>query len=542
VVKGQHKSGHSIDVQISLSVHDCQGQRHTFAVITDPTAFKEQGRKFDEMAGRLKRAVKASNDGIWEWNLKDNTVWYSDRFVAMTGVEDAVDTPDLGLWRRHVDPLDWARVTNAIEQHLSRREKFDVTYRGRGEQGDYEWFHTRGDTLFDEQGEPVLLSGTLTNIHRMHVLEEALEQQTRFLNQVLQRSLSGLYLFDLRHRSFTYINEEFTRLTGYQLPQLQEMSPDFANLYHPDDVERIQLHRQAVEQMSGSGAAEPDSGSGLEYRLRHRNGEWRWLYSQDSVYTRDQQGQPLEMLGTCFDITELKQAEQRLFESNASLERFAYAASHDLQEPLRKIGAFSRALEQRLSGQIDDPEALFQLGRIIDAAGRMREMIDKLLQLSRLTRARLDRAEVHMSVLLAGVIDDLSIRLQDQEVRMVLAHDFPLSVDRSTFSLVLRNLVSNSLNYRQATRALLMRIEARHDAQSVEIRFSDNGQGFRTDQSELIFEPFQRLVGRDIPGTGMGLAICRQIIQAHGGTIEAESEPGAGATFIIRLPILVEAN
>jgi signal transduction histidine kinase len=87
-----------------------------------------------------------------------------------------------------------------------------------------------------------------------------------------------------------------------------------------------------------------------------------------------------------------------------------------------------------------------------------------------------------------------------------------------------------------------MRIEARHDAQSVEIRFSDNGQGFRTDQSELIFEPFQRLVGRDIPGTGMGLAICRQIIQAHGGTIEAESEPGAGATFIIRLPILVEAN
>lgn len=301
VVQGRHKSGSMIEIQINLSVHEYESERHTFATVSDFGSFSTEKFRFDENANRLKRAISASNDGIFEWNVQSNAVWFSNRFLQMIGKSQSA-VKEFELWRRHIHPAEWGRVKNAIDMHLGSRGKFDVTYRGLGERGEYEWFHTRGDTLFDDEGAPVLMSGTLTNINRIRELEDKLEEKSRFLDQVLQSSLTGVYIYDIGTQSNIYINDEYTRLTGYTLSDLQGAQFSFKSLFHPDDQSRVFEHFRKLES-GGNG----DLGLGIEYRFRHKDGSWHWFYSRDSIFKTDDSGHPTQMLGACFDISELKQ-------------------------------------------------------------------------------------------------------------------------------------------------------------------------------------------------------------------------------------------
>ncbi len=655
VVVGRHKDGHKVEVQINLSVHEFAGEKHAFATVSDFNGFNLELMHYSENSNRLKRAIDASNDGIWEWNVPNNTVWFSPRMIRMIGADEEA-APTFDMWRNHVYPEDWPQVDAALQAHLSAGAKYDLTYRGKAESGRYEWFHTRGDSLLDKEGKPFLMSGTMTNINEIKLLEARLADQTRFLDQVLQRSLTGLYIFDLKTLKNTFINAEYTNLTGYTLSELEKtQAANLMPLFHPDDERRIYKHFNDVV------ANKVPEGVGIEYRFRHKDGHWRWFYSRDSIYSYDEHGAPKEMLGAFFDITDLKQREQdirdlaieysatfeqaavgiahvspegklckvnsklckllgadarylqgahievvaklsdahhslqdllaalmpeqsvdtecrllcasgepmagyvtasrvakdvqdlryvcvfeditqrkaieaALSESNAALERFAYSASHDLQEPLRKIAAFSGALERRLKGQLDDKEALFQLERICDAALRMSEMIDKLLQLSRASRQALELEECPLSAILSLACDDMSGVIDEHGAQVILEADAKVYVDRDAFAQVLRNLITNSINYRDGSRPPQIKVRGEHRGQKVRVVVSDNGRGFEEDKAEQIFEPFRRLVGMTIPGTGMGLAICRQIVRAHGGEITAKPL-ARGASFIIELPL-----
>lgn len=230
--------------------------------------------------------------------------------------------------------------------------------------------------------------------------------------------------------------------------------------------------------------------------------------------------------------------QNRLSESNTALERFAYSASHDLQEPLRKISAFSGALERRICKVTDDEEMLMLLNRVSDASVRMSEMVDNLLELSRATRSPLSISNVSLSSIIAQSLDDLSTKLSGTNASVSLKKDGFIDIDPNAFTQVLRNLLSNSIKYRDSTRPLVIEIDFAKTAGAYHITVSDNGTGIPENKGEQIFEPFQRLVGRDNPGTGMGLAICRQIILAHSGNIALTTSKLGGATFDISLPIV----
>ncbi len=658
VVQGRHRDGHKVDVQISLSVHEFESEKHTFATVSDFSGFTEEQRQSNEMSNRVKRAIDASNDGIWEWHVQTNKTWYSPQLKRMIGREDGPS--DFSLWQEHVHPEDWPKVERVLQSHLENKEKYDVTYRGRTQSGDYEWFHSKGNTIYDQSGKPLLMSGTLSNINALKELEDQLSEKTRFLNEVLERSLTGLYIYDLEEARNVFINPEYTHLTGYTLDELNEIHQENSlfSLFHPEDEIRIQKHLEKVIANKGG------EGVGIQYRFRHKGGYWRWLFSKDSVYSLDENGKPKQMLGAFFDITDLKEREEenrklareyattfeqagvgiahisldgsvknansklgeilgykprelentqfadvihedeaeslakdlkrlnegeidisdterryirkngnviwghttvslvengapkeadnyyiavvedisarkemenKLSESNSALERFAYSASHDLQEPLRKISAFSGALEKRLEGKLDDPEAKFQLSRICDASLRMGDMIDNLLQLSRASSKPLTRKRVAFSEVFNLAKEDLLSILAASNAVISLESDAYLNLDVAAFSQVVRNLITNSVNYRRADKRLNIRVNVEVESGIAKLRFEDNGSGIDTDKTEQIFEPFRRLVGADIPGTGMGLAICRQIIKAHGGTISALSGK-EGAVFIIELP------
>jgi PAS domain S-box-containing protein len=225
-----------------------------------------------------------------------------------------------------------------------------------------------------------------------------------------------------------------------------------------------------------------------------------------------------------------------LARSNADLEQFAYVASHDLQEPLRMVANYAQLLARRYRGRLDDDADEF-IGYMVDGATRMHQLIDGLLNFSRLgTRAR-PFAPVNLEDALAQVLGDMRLTVERDEA--TITHDAMPTVTGDDVQLgqLLQNLVGNAIKFRGEARPRI-HVGARRDGTEWILSVRDNGIGIAPEHADRIFLIFQRLhTASEYPGTGIGLAICRRIVERHHGRIWVESEPGAGATFSFTLPI-----
>jgi len=222
---------------------------------------------------------------------------------------------------------------------------------------------------------------------------------------------------------------------------------------------------------------------------------------------------------------------------NAELQEFAFVASHDLQEPLRKIQTFCDMARKRC-GPVLDSTSQEYLGRVITSASRMRQLLDDLLQFSRVAT----RPEPFKGISLSKVVREAADVFEEtlkQSGGVVEIEKLPdIEADETQILRLFQNLIGNALKFRSAEKPRIMVYAKQDDERVCQIFVKDNGIGFEQQYEELIFKPFQRLHGRsEYDGTGMGLAICRKIAERHGGSIRAESEPGRGSTFIIRLPL-----
>ena len=232
---------------------------------------------------------------------------------------------------------------------------------------------------------------------------------------------------------------------------------------------------------------------------------------------------------------ELKDTAAKLSRSNADLEQFAYVASHDLKEPLRAISGSVQILQERYRGQID-PGADEVIKHTVDGATRMQTLIDDLLTYSRLTTREAPLAPTDCEVLLGEVLANLEASIT--ESRAVVTHD-PLptvDADRTQLLQVFQNLISNGIKYRsERTPKIHIGAEERDDQWVFSVR--DNGIGIAPQYADRIFRIFQRLhTRREYTGTGIGLAVCKKIVERHGGRIWVESEPEEGSTFFFTLP------
>ncbi len=272
--------------------------------------------------------------------------------------------------------------------------------------------------------------------------------------------------------------------------------------------------------------------------------------------TYDPQGQPVKVTGIIRDITgqrEQEQAAQRMLEelqhSNQELEDFAYVASHDLQEPLRKISTFCGRLYARYHDQFDREGSQY-LDRIMASAESMRNLIQNLLDYSRVAQVEEALQPTRLDVLLIGVQSDLELVVEETRAKITVG---PLPVVMGHAPLLVQlftNLFSNAIKFRKPTVAPEIKVSMatpsalelaaaglEADELFYRIRVEDNGIGFDPSQSEHIFQLFQRLHGKaEFPGTGIGLAICRKIAERHGGALVAHGEEGKGAQFSIYFP------
>ncbi len=229
-------------------------------------------------------------------------------------------------------------------------------------------------------------------------------------------------------------------------------------------------------------------------------------------------------------------ANKELARSNEDLAHFAFVASHDLQEPLRTISIYTELLQQSTDARLTETER-GHFERVTTSAARMRALVSDLLAYSQVGRRAITQTEVKLGVVVDWAVTNLKEAIQESGAQIVIAENLPTVLgDFSSLGQVFQNLISNSLKYRIPSVPSVIKIYCEPmDVAVWKISLSDNGPGIARKYHEQIFVPFKRLHGPEVAGSGIGLALCRRIIEVHGGRIWVESEPGQGSTFSFTL-------
>ncbi|HEX6333371.1 MAG TPA: ATP-binding protein [Flavisolibacter sp.] len=391
--------------------------------------------------------------------------------------------------------------------------------------------------------------------------EEQLKTANEQLNYAQEIARIGHWQWDLSQDTISW-SDQLLRIYGMEHFDGDLSFEQFLARVHPEDRDLVQ---ESIQSTLTTGKFSP-----FIHRIVLADGSVKILQGRGSV-VHDENGKVVKMLGTGQDITDQYLAQQQLVErthdleaSNADLEKFAYVASHDLQEPLRKTMTFASLLRKEADQGLSEKSRMY-IDKIEQATGRMQRLIEDILQFSGIRSSVESFRQVDLDQVLHQVLSDLEVRIS-QVNAAVKADSLPvIQANATQMGQLFQNLLSNALKFSREDVAPVITISASmlfgHEVKDkqilsdrnfqvirnalnwqrerfVQICIEDNGIGFEQAYAQKVFELFQRLHSRrSIGGTGIGLAICKKIVDNHHGVITAQSEPGRGALFTILLPM-----
>jgi PAS domain S-box-containing protein len=422
--------------------------------------------------------------------------------------------------------------------------KFNPPLPSTSSSEDFRWIQLRTAPVFDERRQTKVAVNILRDVTERHNFEIEMESLAKLAESSRRRldsiisNLPGMVYeneFDpaTGQQRNTYISPYAVTMFGYDADRLKNDPDLWQMLVHPDDV-------PAMAEELGKQLAVGNTGR-VTYRAFRSDG--RLIYCEQMfTLLKDADGRPIGTAGLVLDVSERKLAEEEakqfaeeLRRSNAELEQFAYVASHDLQEPLRMITSYLQLIEQRFTGQLDSDAREF-IGFAVDGAARMKSLIIDLLTYSRVQRAKLDFGLVSMKSVLDQATSNLKVTIDECQAQITSDQLPDVTANQGQMIQLMQNLIGNALKFR---RELPPKIHISCEKGKTEWIFAvrDNGIGIEEEYKDRIFVIFQRLHGRDQhPGTGIGLAVCKKIIERHNGRIWVESKVGEGASFYFTLP------
>jgi PAS domain S-box-containing protein len=351
--------------------------------------------------------------------------------------------------------------------------------------------------------------------------ERDLRAQKEYINDVLNSIDDLFYVIDGRGH-FQRWNRSVRTVTGYSESEMETMDP--VDLIVEEDRDEV---------VRAIGKAFKTGHSRVEARIKTKDGEEIPMEFVASTINTPSDG--LLIAGIGRDITERKKRQRQLEESNERLEQFAYAASHDLQEPLRMISSYLQLIEDRYEDALDDDGREF-LNFAVDGADRMRDMINGLLAYSRIESEGDTFERVELDDVVADVLDTLQMMYDEQEADITVKPLPCVTGDRTQLRQLFQNLLENAIK-NSGEDPLRIHISADRDGSQRVISVRDEGVGIDPADTERIFEMFQTLDAPDENGSGIGLALCKRIVERHGGDIWVDSSTDEGTTFSFTLPV-----
>lgn len=492
-------------------------------------AAEAEDRRLSEERYHL--AVAGANDGIWDWNLRNDEVYFSPRWKEMLGYEDHELPNRLTEWTGRLHPEDEERSRSAIAAYLGgATPTYELEHRLRHRDGSYRWMLARGAAVRDAAGHPVRLAGSHTDITERRRGEEEVRRSERSLAAAQRIAHLGSWEWDLG-REEEWWSDEVYRILGLEPRSTTPTCQSFLAAVHPDDRERA---RAAVEEALRGGAPYD-----LDHRILLPDGSVRYVHEQAEVVARD--GRPAGMRGTIHDITTRRLAEEEVERALALRGQFLAIASHELKTPVTLLKGYSQLLLRR-GRKRGDAELIGPLEAIDRQANRMTRLIDDLLDVSRIESGaiRFEMRPFDLAVALEEVVEDF--RTSSPAFTFVVEArpgEAWVCADRLRIQQVIVNLLSNAVRYSETAR--VVRAAVRRQGYRAVVEVSDEGIGIPARQQGEVFGLYFRganVSAEHYGGLGLGLYISRSIVERHGGEIGMVSEEGAGSTFSFSLPLV----
>ncbi|MCA1940476.1 MAG: PAS domain S-box protein [Caenispirillum bisanense] len=507
-----------------------------FGVMQDITDRKRAEAALKLSEERLQRATAFAEIGTWDWNLRTNDIYWSERMAELFGYPGGVKEVayESAITRTH--PHDRHRVQAAITACIEQGRVYDIEHRVVWPDGTIRWVHGRGDVVRDADGRPVRMLGVIRDITRNKAAEVAVQESQRRLRVAIDNITDGFILIDADDRIVLW-NERMTQLYPRLTPYVRVGVPfeetvragvrdgQYLNAIGREEAfiaERMARHRLPREF--------------YEERLIDSEGRPRWVRVAETALPGGGR------VGIRTDITELRLAQEEAERANEAKSAFLSSMSHELRTPLNAILGFAQLLEASRKDPLTDKQKS-HVQHILKGGQHLLDLINEVLDLARIEAGKLTLSIEDISP--ADVIDEcLSITETLAERRGIAvqrAFALPLPgvrADYTRLKQVLLNLLSNAVKYNREEGRITLAVGPGAPGM---LRFAvtDTGRGIPADKFVSLFEPFNRLGAEttEVEGTGIGLTITRELTERMGGTIGVESEVGVGSTFWVEMPL-----
>ena len=491
-------------------------------------------RELGEKEQRLDLAASAGDLGMWRWDVADDQVWMNEKGLSLFGFT-ARDKVNAGHFRSRVHLEDREAVAAIAAKALAIGADYETEYRIVLPDNTTRWLHSRGRVELGADGKPWRCTAFLFDVTQRKLTEEALlESEMRF--RVVADAAPVMIWMSGPDKEGVFFNKGWLEFTGRPLDQ--ELGDRWLEGVHPEDLAHC---------LDVCGAAfgrrEPFT---VEYRLRRKDGEYRWLIDTGTPRF-ESDGTFLGYIGSCIDITARRQAELERQRQNTELARvgrvalmgeFAASLAHEINNPVGAMVANASAGQRMLAnGKLGTDELRELLADIVADGHRAREVIQGVRNMVR--RSETSRAVVRINDILRELLQIVRLDALERNVKIKQEINWNAGRVRANRVQLLQVLLNLTLNAFEAmsvnrpdARCLVISSDSSLDGQIV-IQVRDQGPGFPPGIAEQLFEPF---FSTKAEGTGMGLAIARSIVEAHGGTLWGENCESGGACFTVRLP------
>jgi PAS domain S-box-containing protein len=392
--------------------------------------------------------------------------------------------------------------------------------KNRAKDGTIYWVDTTIVPFLNEQGKPFQYLAIRTDITERKKAEQELKNIAAKLKEAQALAKVGNWESNLATNTDTWSDEAF-KILGIDPNTTIPSLDTYLSCIHPNDLPFV---KEKVNEVFAT-----LKGNTYNYRIKRKDGTIIHAVSQ-STMDFDENNEPVRLFGIVQDITEIKNAEEKLIEINKELESFSYSISHDLRAPLRAINGYAQILHDDYGKKLD-PEGIRILETIKHNAIKMGTLIDDLLAFSRLGRKEIQKTVVNMNKLTESVIHEMN-KSMTHKAEINTTHLHNVKADYSLLHQVMSNLVSNAVKYSSKEKNPVVKISSEEKNGEIVFSVNDNGAGFDMEYADKLFGVFQRLHSQEeFEGTGVGLAIVQRIITRHGGKVWAEGKVNEGAVF-----------
>ena len=577
-----HSDGYAVQVVLNGSIIERDGEKYIWSSIENIAKRKLTDKALKESEERFKYAMKASKDGLFDWNLETNEIYYSPRWKKILGYDDNELPNDFSVWEKSTNQDDVKKSWELQQKLISKQiERFVLEFKMKHKDGHWVDILSQAEAVCNDNGKAIRIVGTHTDITERKKAEQELintkeiaEENEYKFKAYSQNSTIAIYTTDA-NGDCIYANSKWLKIAGLTFEE--SLGKGWLKAIHPEDKNYVKENWYKSVQSNGSWF--------FEYRFKTPKGKVTYVEgTAKPVYNKE--NKLIGYLGSNFDLTERKKAEKKIIKlnqelelrvkertqelekqtselkesqdallylledmneskeqlsksneqlemANKEMEAFSYSVSHDLRAPLTRLDGFSTILTDLYKHKLD-VKGVHYLNRIRASSSKMEQLINDMLSLSRISRQEISKSMVDISEVSKKIINVFKISDPKRNVKVKIKDSIKILCDPKLIGILLENILSNAWKFTSKNTKASIEIGTKVINNKKVIFIKDNGVGFDSTYVEKVFLPFQRLhTESEFEGTGIGMATVKRIIKRHNAEIWGESKLGEGSTFYL---------